>query len=74
MQRAPSSPSSTTRRTVLGLARDAVLSAETIRRAERNGWAVYRAADTDSGPFDCTVYSYGFASDGARGLISVWDR
>ena len=73
MQSAPSPSSSTTRRTVLGLARDAVLSEETIRRARRDGWAVYRAAEGD-GPHDCTVYSYGFASDGARGLISVWDR
>jgi hypothetical protein len=74
MQRAPSPSSSTSRRSVLGLSRDAHLSAETIRRAQRDGWAVYWPADADAGVFDCTVTKPGFASDGAPGLISVWDN
>jgi len=50
------------------------LSAETINRARRDGWAIYHPADSESSVFDCTVYTYGFASDGAPGLISVWDN
>lgn len=70
MSTAPSSQSSTSRRSIFGLSRDTCLSADTIRRAERQGYDVYWAADSESGAFDCTVATYGY--DGS-GLISVWD-
>jgi len=70
MSTAPSPQDSTSRRSVFGLSRDTYLSANTIRRAERQGYDVYWAADGESEVFDCTVATYGY--DGS-GLISVWD-
>jgi hypothetical protein len=80
MAQAPSTPDSTTRRTVLGLARDTCLSAETIARARRSGYGVYDATGgglggaDPSAVFDCTVYTYGLAANGGDGGLSVWDR
>ena len=80
MAQAPSTPDSTTRRTVWGLARDACLSADTIRRARSDGYGVYDATEgglggaDPSAVFDCTVYSYGLAAEGGDGGLSVWDR
>jgi hypothetical protein len=77
MAQAPSTPDSTTRRTVLGLARDACLSGDTIRRARSDGYGVYDATENgirDGAVYDCTVYSYGLAVNGGDGGLSVWDR
>jgi hypothetical protein len=75
MAKAPSTPDSTTRRGIFGLARDAYLSAETVRRARADGYGVYDATESgldgagESDVFDCTIYSYGLAPGG--GLVSV---
>ena len=76
MAQAPSTPDSTTRRTVMGNARDARLSGETIARARSDGYGVYDATGGGIEPgavYDCTVYTYG-AVNGGNGAVSVWGR